>query len=415
MIGTNPRRLQQNPTSGRFARMSGRSPTEFSPLHPDFLIIGAGVIGYMTARELIKDGATVTILERGLAGREASWAGGGILSPLLSWDYGQAVTQLTEWGRKLYPALAEELFAETGIDPEYRVSGMLVLPEFDATQAKAWCAAYGVPVQEVDSRAIVPSLARAEPALWLPEVAQIRSPRLLRALRHSLEARAVEIHENAEVLAFNTAGGEVVSVSSVRGEFYAKQVIVCAGAWSSELLGPHALELAIKPVRGQMLLFKIPPGVLRAIVLHNDVYLIPRDDGHILVGSSVEEVGFDKSTTSEGRRLLVERAMSLLPELNESSLVGHWAGLRPGAPGNIPIISRHPDLKNLYLNSGHYRYGVTMAPASAKLLANIIFQRAQAIDEGPYVWPARVAAPEDRRQRTEDPRRGRQKTEDRGL
>jgi glycine oxidase len=360
-------------------------------LHPDFLIIGAGVIGYTTARELIAHGAKVSILDRGEAGRESSWAGGGILSPLLSWDYPETVTQLSEWSRGLYPELIQELFAKTGIDPEYRVSGMLVLPPFDAEKAQSWCAAYKVRLETADSRAVVPRLARPKPALWLPEVAQVRSPRLLRALRRALELDGAIIYENARVIALRIAGDKVESVETTRGAYQAGQVIVCAGAWSRELLGSLALGLAVRPVRGQMLLFKLAPGVLRPVILQNDFYLIPRDDGHILAGSSVEEAGFDKSTTLGVRGALLEQAQSLLSELAENALVAHWAGLRPGSPANIPVIARHPHVPNLYVNSGHYRYGVTMAPGSARLLLNLILERPQQIDAESYRWPMTAA------------------------
>lgn len=359
-------------------------------MHPDFLIIGAGLIGYTTARELVKSGASVTILERGQAGREASWAGGGILSPLLSWHYSDAVTRLAEWSRRLYPSLTEELLAQTGIDPEYRVSGMLVLPPFDAEQAQGWCAAYKVRLVEMNSRDIAPRLARSESALWLPEIAQVRPPRLLRALRRWLETNGVIIEEQTAATRLNVAGARVISASTNRGEYRTGQVIICAGAWSQHVLGSHGLDLQIGPVRGQMLLFRVAPGTLQLIVLCDDFYLIPREDGQVIAGSSVEEVGFDKSTTPELKRLLLEKAHGLLPELTASTLTAHWAGLRPGSPGNIPTIARHPRLSNLYINSGHYRYGMTMAPGSARMLANLVFEREQPMSDAAYRWPQRA-------------------------
>ncbi|MDE2365809.1 MAG: FAD-dependent oxidoreductase, partial [Betaproteobacteria bacterium] len=145
----------------------------------------------------------------------------------------------------------------------------------------------------------------------------------------------------------------------------------------------------IWPVRGQILLFKVQPGLLKTIVLHEHdyFYLIPRRDGHILAGSTLEETGFDKSATAEARRMLLARAHALVPALTEETVAGHWAGLRPGSPDNIPIIDRHPSIANLYLNSGHYRYGVTMAPGSARLLSNIILDKPQPLDITPYRWP----------------------------
>jgi len=134
-------------------------------------------------------------------------------------------------------------------------------------------------------------------------------------------------------------------------------------------------------------LFKAQPGFLTNIVLQDGNYFIPRKDGHILLGSTVEHVGFDNSTTEEAKSELLSWAAKLLPQLNEKLLVRQWAGLRPGSPENIPTIDRHPYFDNLYINSGHYRYGVTMAPGSARLLVNLLLGVSQPIDCSAYAWP----------------------------
>lgn len=356
-------------------------------MYHDFTIIGGGVIGLATALELSRRGAKITILEREQVGREASWGGGGILSPLLPWDYPEPVTRLTNLSNALFPALVEELIAETGIDPEFVVSGMLVLPEFDAEKAGNWCRDNRYQLERVRSRRIASQLAIDVESLWLPQVAQVRTPRLLQALRRRLETLGVKIVENAEVTGWATSGRQVSAVVTARGEFSADGYIVTAGAWSRQVLGRLALALDIQPVRGQMLFFNSQPGLLTSIVLQNGSYLIPRKDGHILVGSTLEYVGYDKSTTGEARESLLSVACALLPQLSANSLAQHWAGLRPGSPQNIPVIARHPDLENLYLNSGHFRYGVTMAPGAARLLANMVYGLPQPIDASPYQWP----------------------------
>ena len=142
----------------------------------------------------------------------------------------------------------------------------------------------------------------------------------------------------------------------------------------------------IKPMRGQMLLFKFDAPPLRHIVLQAGLYLIPRRDGHLLAGSTLEDVGFDKSTTGEAREMLQQRAAAILPALHKMQPVKHWAGLRPGSPENIPTIARHPVLGNLFINSGHFRYGVTMAPASVEMLMNEINGAPQPLNVRPYQW-----------------------------
>jgi len=350
-------------------------------LDSDFLIVGAGVIGLGCALELCQRGARVTIVERGLCGGESSWAGGGILSPLCPWDYPDEVTRLTARGAELFPDWADALHESTGMDPEYWRCGMKVLPPFDRQAASQWCAAHDVRLEQNPA----PSPLRGEGGtLFLPDVAQVRNPRLLRALRSRVEALGGRIVERCAVREIIADAGRVQKLESSCGEFSADSYIVTAGAWSKEVLGQHALHLDIKPMRGQMLLFKFEAPVLMNIVLQKDLYLIPRRDGHLLVGSTLEDAGFDKSTTAAARDDLRQRAQAVLPQLRDMPLVRHWAGLRPASPRNIPTIGQHPRLHNLYINSGHFRYGVTMAPASVEILLNDLAGAPQPFDVAPY-------------------------------
>lgn len=287
---------------------------------PEYLIVGAGVAGLATAQQLLSQGAKVTVVERGAVGRESSWAGGGILAPLCPWDYADEVTRLTSLGAALFPQWAAGLHAATGIDPEYEVSGMLVLPPFDISLARQWCDEHEFRLEETSD------------ALLLPDVAQVRNPRLVQALRKHVETLGGRIVEHCEVRGIATEGGKVQSLFTSCGEFGADRYIVAAGAWSKQLLGRYALQLDIRPMRGQMLLFKFDSPPLRHIVLQEGMYLIPRRDGHLLVGSTLEDVGFDKSTSVEARDSLWQRAQLLLPALREMPLRQHWSGLRPASP-----------------------------------------------------------------------------------
>lgn len=338
----------------------------------DVLIIGGGVVGMSAALELARRGMRVTVLERGTAGCESSWAGGGILSPLCPWDYPDEVTRLTCRGAARFPAWAEALHRASGIDPEYEKSGMRVLHPLDIAAARQWCAAHGVPMEE-DQEGIL-----------LPEVAQVRNPRLMRALRVSAEKQGVRIVEQCEVREIAADGGRVKSCLTSSGEFSAGNYVVAAGAWSARVLGQHAMQLDIRPMQGQILLFKFASPPLRHIVLQGDLYLIPRRDGHLLVGSTLEDVGFNKAITEAARADLHARAARILPQLHGTALAKHWAGLRPASPGNIPVVARHPQLENCYVSSGHFRYGVTMAPASTEILVNEMTGTSQPMDVAPY-------------------------------
>lgn len=348
----------------------------------DFVIIGAGVNGLAAAQRLLQQGASVTVLERGNVGQEASWAGGGILSPLCPWDYPDEVTSLAFRGMAQFAELADALYAATGIDPEYEVKGMLILPPIDVSVAMQWCHFRGIDLRRVMATTELPRW-RGE-CLLMPGVAQVRNPRFLRAMRQHVVQLGGKIVEHCAVQELLTRGERVRSVATSGGEYRADNYILAAGAWSQPLLGQHALPVELKPIRGQMLLFKFATPPLHHIVLQDGLYLIPRRDGHLLVGSTLEDVGFDKNTTEQARASLLQRASSLLPELAGMPLIQHWAGLRPGSPGNVPVIGRHPALANLWLNTGHFRYGVTMSPASTEILVNEITGAIQEIDISPY-------------------------------
>lgn len=313
-------------------------------MKPSITIIGAGAVGCLTALAFAKRGWQVSLVDQGTLGGEASWAGGGILFPLLPWDYTEPVNALALTGAAHYPALCEELRETTGIDPEYQACGMRVLPDFDGNVALAWCNEQGEDAEMQGE------------TLWLPGVAQVRNPRLLAALRARLLSLGVELHEYTELLPLSVSNARIHAWQSRNGQRYVSDIyVVTAGAWSPRLLGEHALSLPVKPMRGQMLLYRLEPGALTSILYRNDFYLIPRRDGHVLAGSTVEDVGFDKSTTAEAAQALAGKARALLPQLADTPVIKHWSGLRPGSPDNIPTIGRHPAFENLYLNTGHFR------------------------------------------------------------
>lgn len=371
-------------TAGPFARIH---PFPRGAVLDDFIIIGAGAIGCATALELATAGARVTVLERGAVGGESSWAGAGLLFPLLPWDYRPEVARLAQTGRRLFPAWMARLAAGSGVDPEYLESGLLILPPYDRDAALAWAAREGEALAEVNPRLVEPAVEAAGSALWLPGVAQVRNPRLLAALRGSLAAAGVEIVEQVGEVRLQVAGNRVEAVAGDGGRrWQAGTYILSAGAWSGRLLEPLGAPAPVYPVRGQMVLFRIPPGRLNRMLLQAGRYVIPRRDGHVLVGSTLEEAGFDKSVTEAARNELMALAQTLVPALRGQAPVAQWAGLRPGSPDNVPLIDRHPTVANLWVHTGHFRYGVTMAPASARLLADLLLGRAPLLDPAPYAW-----------------------------
>lgn len=359
------------------------------------LVIGAGIIGLLTAYKLVGAGLRVTLVEGGEPGREASWAGGGIVSPLYPWRYPAAVQALALQAQDAYPALTAQLLQDSGVDPELHVTGLYWMDVEDEEQALAWAARFERTLERVpvdDVRRTIPALAdRFQRALYMPGVANIRNPRLLKALRVALERLAhAEIHSQQPVQGFVQEGGRVVGVRTAAREYRADQVVLAAGAWSGELLATLGVQLPVQPVRGQMILFKCATDFLPSMVLAGRRYAIPRRDGHILVGSTLEYCGFDKSTTENALDSLRATAAELLPDLANAPVVGHWAGLRPGSPDGIPFIGELASHPGLWLNCGHFRNGLVLAPVSCRLLADLMLGRAPSIDPAPYAPDQRL-------------------------
>jgi glycine oxidase len=344
---------------------------------------------------LAVSGVPVVLIERQAAGREASWAGGGIVSPLYPWRYSPAVTALAHWSQDFYPGLAQQLLADTGVDPEVHVTGLYWFDLQDQTEALAWAAREGRPLAEVDIAEVYRALPMLAPgfsrALQMAGVANVRNPRLVRALRQALlQMPNVTLHEHCPVTGFVREGGRICGVQTAQGELLADQVVVAAGAWSAQLLAELDIALPVEPVKGQMILYKCAESFLPSMVLANGRYAIPRRDGHILVGSTLEFEGFDKTPTDSALASLKASAEALLPALADAEVVGHWAGLRPGSPEGIPFIGPVPGLAGLWLNCGHYRNGLVLAPASCQLLVDLMLGREPIVDPAPYAPSARL-------------------------
>lgn len=356
------------------------------------VVIGGGVIGLMTARELAQAGCEVVVLERGAFGHEASWAGGGIISPLYPWRYSVPVTQLAVEAQEAYPSLVVELLAETDIDAELEACGLLMLDAEDARDARLWADRHGRVLEPLDALALRQRFAGLAPAwregLWMPTLANIRNPRLLKALLASLRQSGVILREQCGVSAGVRVNGALQSVLTEKGEHIeADAFVLCAGAWSAGLLAglsDDEVVLPVRPVRGQMILYRLAPGQLPCMVMAEGRYVIPRRDGHVLCGSTLEESGFDKRTTVAARQELEKAAGRLWPMLARHEPVAHWAGLRPGSPNGIPFIGPVPGTARLWVNAGHHRNGLVLAPASARLLADQLLGRPVALDPRPY-------------------------------
>jgi glycine oxidase len=302
---------------------------------------------------------------------------------------------LAHWSQDFYPQLGERLFAATGVDPEVHTTGLYWLDLDDEDEALAWARRENRPLRAVDLCAVhdaVPVLGEGfSRAIYMADVANVRNPRLVKSLKAALLALPnVTIQEQCEVSGFIREGDAVVGVQTSAGAVLGDQVVLTAGAWSGDLLKTLDLSLPVEPVKGQMILYRCAADFLPSMVLAKGRYAIPRRDGHILIGSTLEHEGYDKTPTGSALESLKASAVELIPALADAEVVGHWAGLRPGSPEGIPFIGQVPGFDGLWLNCGHYRNGLVLAPASCQLFTDVMLSRAPIIDPAPYAPAGRI-------------------------
>ena len=324
------------------------------------LVIGGGIVGLFTAKALHEAGYAVTVLDQGEPGEAASWAGGGILSPLPPWQAADNIWALVQDSLAIYAQVCAGLVEATGIDPEYVQSGMQVSGEDDQADASAWALRTGLEITRCPDT----------DALWLPWVAQLRNPRLCRALVVHLRQQGIVLHSHTPVTGWVRTADRVI-VQTRAQPYQADITVLTAGAWSGGLASALGWSLPVAPVKGQMIALQGAPGLLPHIVLRQGRYLIPRRDGVVLVGSTLEYTGFDGRLETATADALESFARETWPALSAARRIGHWCGFRPGTPTGVPIIESHPEIKGLFVNAGHFRYGLTMAPASAARLLKL--------------------------------------------
>ena len=356
-------------------------------------IIGAGVSGLLTALELVEQGCTVTIFDQQQAGHAASWAGGGILSPMYPWRYPREVNYLAQHGKQLYQDWNQKLLPATGIDFEIHETGMLIFDEADFEIGLNYKDQYQEPMQHCEYlqreslETVNPHIAEQfQHAIYFPHLANVRNPRLLKSLISYLKQHPnVEVIENTWIEKFNLQNNQIQSIQASNGQhFAADQFVMTTGAWSNTWSTQLKCSIPVEPVQGQMLLFKTPENWLPTMCMNNVMYLIPRMDGHVVCGSSMNHLGFDQRPSVQTQQNIYRACTEMVPELANFPIVKQWAGLRPSSPTGIPYIGQMPDIENLWANFGHYRNGLCMGPASARLLRQMMLKQDTIVDPHAY-------------------------------
>lgn len=368
-----------------------RSSSSSSGGQTDCLVIGGGAVGLATAVELARRRAgRVTLVERGAFGGESTHAAGGMLAPQAEADDDDDFFRFACAARDRYPAYAETLRAEIGVDIELDRTGTLYLAltehdEEELARRHDWQRRAALEVEHLrgdEARRLEPHVSAAtRAALVFPRDTQVEPRRLTAALVAAAKKLGVRLAEGVEVDSLIFENDAARGARTARGEVIAAgAVVVAAGAWSARLLGAgrtsgnRASSFAphVAPVRGQMLSYEARPPLVRHVVYSPRGYLIPRRDNRLLAGSTTEHVGFRKETTAAGLRQIADRAAEIAPDIARRPLIGSWAGLRPGTRDELPLIGASSAIRNLYYATGHYRNGILLAPLTAEVIADLI-------------------------------------------
>lgn len=345
------------------------------------VVVGGGIIGLSLAYELGRRGRPVRLLDRQRPGREASWAGAGILTPANMEGARSPIDRLRALSLDRLRSWAEELREETHVDTGLRRCGSLRLAMTSEEaaaleeEARDW-RGQGVEIEEArseDLQRIAPALGPGVVlAFHLPGEMQIRNPRHLRALTAALARRGVRVEGARPVTGFRCRGGRVEAALTPQGPVEGDAFVVACGAWSPPLLRDLGVELPGEPVRGQIVLLDAAVPPLDPLLWWGSRYVVPRPDGRVLVGSTQERAGFDASPTAAGVRELLEAAARLVPALSDARFEGAWAGLRPGTHDGQPYIDAAPGQDNLWVATGHLRAGLELSAGTAVVLADLL-------------------------------------------
>jgi len=343
----------------------------------DVIIIGGGIIGLSLSIALRKRGATVLIVERGEPGREASHAAGGMLvdSPF---ETAPALQLLATASARMYPEFAYELEAESGMKVDLRDYGTILFPPDEHLHHPQFT---GSPLSSADLAELEPELAIPNrPAFFLKE--RCVDPRALTAAAlQAAKNRGVDFRTGDAVQSIMQSAGRVCGVARTKVAHRGSKVVNCAGAWAGDI-SPHAFPT--RPVKGQMLCLAMPSRtLLKHVVRSPQAYLIPRSDGRLLVGATLEEAGFDKRTDSDTMQRFHKAAIALVPKLADARILEDWAGLRPGTPDGLPILGETAT-PGYYVATGHFRDGILLAPITAEVMAALIEGRKPEFDLTPF-------------------------------
>ena len=348
-------------------------------MNKDVIIVGGGVIGCSIALKLVDAGLSSAVIEKGRVGCEASRAAGGMLAAQSETSSVGPFFDLCLRSRSMYREFAAHLTEVSGIDVQYKDEGLLSITLEgedlqESTQWVSWQTEAGLALERLSAGAardfepaVIESVAGA---VFVPGDHQVENRRLMDALDLAIRRAGVQLIEGAEVSALATKRNKVTGVILGGKRLDAGIVVVAAGAWSSRLLEPLGLNVEVVPARGQMIAVRGRNCPIKRVLHSRKVYLVPRQDGRILIGATVEYAGFDKAVTVDGISSMLSAALEVVPSLRDFEVAEVWSGLRPDTRDHLPVIG--PAVDGLLLAVGHFRNGILLAPVTAELIAELI-------------------------------------------
>jgi glycine oxidase len=319
------------------------------------IIIGGGIVGCLSALEFKKKGFDVTIIEKSNIGHESSSAAAGILYPLMPWKYDDALYELSLGSSEFYAELSKKILKDFNKDIEYIKSGLLLLPPYNEDEFLKW------------SKKSKTIFLKKNNSILLPEVAQINPKKLMYSIKELVVSMGIKIFDNLAVTGIKTNTNSIDAVYTNDNKEYKGDIfLLSAGAWSSIIY--EKLEKKIKPIRGQIIEYFAKDLIIENILYSQGIYILQRKNRSIIAGSTLEDVGFSDKNLKVQVLELDRKAKYVLKDLQKCTIDKTWYGFRPGVDDNYPIISKDENYENMFIHSGHFRYGITTAPATTKIL-----------------------------------------------
>ncbi|MCH9653739.1 MAG: glycine oxidase ThiO [Planctomycetes bacterium] len=366
----------------------------------DVNIVGGGVMGLSIAYELANHGFSVSIYDRRELGKEASWAGAGMLPPA---DIKAAKTprlQLRAASKMMWSDWSSCLKEESGIDNGFmNCGGFHVTFDDEMVEWRETVSEWrhsGAQVEEIEPGSLqdtAPFLSsQVQAAFYLPEMSQVRNPRHLKALLMACANKGVQLNPGTPVIGFETDGSKVTGIRTTTGIQRAGRTVIAGGAWSPEVLHGLGIDCKVDPVQGQIVLLSMDRLPFRQIIECGSRYLVPRSDGKILIGSTESDVGFNKENTVEGVGGLIQFAESIVPRLKSATFERAWAGLRPKSIDGLPYLGRVGEYENLLIAAGHYRDGLQLSPITARIIRQLICDESPDLPLEPFACSRGISA-----------------------